>query len=103
MHNNKVNADEFVSKFMESGLQHLTYIQTPIKIFALKDIAPYLRTPIPPIFFGYHLLIHLTKGCFRHQLEAKSFMVNAPAIVIAIMVISLLLIKSINQQKAIAY
>lgn len=83
MQKNKVNADEFVSKFMEGGLQHLTYIQTPIKIFALKDIAPYLRTPIPPFFFGYNLLIHLTKGCFHHQMESKSFMVKAPAVLIA--------------------
>lgn len=83
MQKNKVNADEFVSKFMEGSLQHLTYIQTPIKIFALKDIAPYLRTPIPPIFFGYSLLIHLTKGFFQHQMESKPFMVRAPAVLMA--------------------
>lgn len=78
----KVNADEFVSKFME-GSPHLTFVQTPIKIFSLKDIAPYLRVPIPPFFFGYNLLIHLTKGYFQHQLESTSFMVNAPAVLIA--------------------
>lgn len=79
----KVNADEFVSKFMEGSLQHITYIQTPIKIFSLKDIAPYLRVPIPPIFFGYNLLIHLTKGSFQHQIESTTFMVHAPAVLIA--------------------
>lgn len=83
MDKTKIYADEFVSKFMEGSLQHLTYIQTPIKIFPLKDIAPYLRTPIPPIFFGYNLLIHLTKGSFQHQIESTTFMVNAPAVVIA--------------------
>lgn len=83
MKKNKVNADEFVSKFMEGGLQHLTYIQTPIKIFNLKDIAPYLRTPIPPFFFGYSLVIHLTKGYFQHQIESTSFMVNAPSVLVA--------------------
>lgn len=83
MDKNKINADEFVSKFMEGSLQHLTYIQTPIKIFSLKDIAPYLRTPIPPIFFGYNLLIYLTKGSFRHQIESTPFMVTAPAVLIA--------------------
>lgn len=83
MDKNKINADEFVSKFMEGSLQHITYIRTPIKIFALKDIAPYLRTPIPPIFFGYNLLIHLTKGYFQHQIESTKFMVKAPAIMIA--------------------
>lgn len=83
MNNKKVYADEFVSMFMEGSLQHLKYIQTPIKIFALKDIAPYLRTPIPPILFGYNLLIHLTKGSFQHQIESTKFMVKAPAIMIA--------------------
>jgi len=83
MAKNKVNADEFVSKFMEGSLQHLTYIQTPIKIFSLKDIAPYLRTPIPPIFFGYNLLIYLTQGSFQHQMESTTFMVNAPAVLLA--------------------
>ncbi|WP_149915468.1 helix-turn-helix domain-containing protein [Sphingobacterium cavernae] len=83
MKKNKIYADEFVSKFMEGSLQHLKYIQTPIKIFALKDIAPYLRTPIPPIFFGYNLLIHLTKGYFQHQIESTQFLVKAPAVIIA--------------------
>ena len=83
MNKNKIYADEFVSKFMEGSLQHLKYIQTPIKIFALKDIAPYLRIPIPPILFGYNLLIHLTKGYFQHQIESTKFMVKAPAVMIA--------------------
>lgn len=83
MEKNRVYADEFVSKFMEGSLKHLKYIQTPIKIFALQDIAPYLRVPIPPILFGYNLLIHLTKGYFQHQIESTTFMVKAPAIIIA--------------------
>lgn len=83
MKKKKIYADEFVSKFMEGSLQHLTYIQTPIKIFALKDIAPYLKIPIPPILFGYNLLIHLTKGYFQHQIESTKFMVKAPAVMIA--------------------
>lgn len=82
MAKDKVNADEFVSKFMDGSL-HLTFVQTPVKIFSLKDIAPYLRIPIPPFFFGYNLLIHITKGYFQHQLESTSFMVKAPAVVIA--------------------
>lgn len=83
MEKSKINADEFVSKFMEGSLHHLTYIQTPIKIFLIKDIAPYLRTPIPPFFFGYNLLIHLTEGHFQHSIESTSFMVEAPAILLA--------------------
>lgn len=83
MKKNQINADEFVSKFMEGSLQHLTYIQTPIKIFSLKDIAPHLRIPIPPILFGYNLVIHLTKGYFQHQIGSTVFMVNAPAVLIA--------------------
>jgi AraC-like DNA-binding protein len=83
MEKNKINADEFVEKFMDGSLIHLTYIQTPIKIFPLRDIAPYLKTPIPPIFFGYNLLIYINKGYFRHQIESTSFMVQAPAVLIS--------------------
>ncbi len=82
MEKNQINADEFVSKFMDGSLKHLTYIQTPIKIFPLRDIAPYLKTPVPPIFFGYNLLIHITEGYFNQQIESTTFMVNAPAVVI---------------------
>src|SRR5690606_11379792 len=82
MEKNKINADEFVSKFMDGSLNHLTYIPTPIKIFPLRDIAPYLMIPIPPIFFGYNLLIHITEGYFTQQIESTTFMVEAPAVVI---------------------
>lgn len=83
MDNNKINADEFVEKFMDGSLNHLTYIQTPIKIFPLHDIAPYLKTPIPPIFFGYNLVIYINKGHFKHQIESTTYMVQAPAILIS--------------------
>lgn len=77
---NQINADEFVSKFMDASLSNLTYIRTPIKIFSLKDIAPFLKIPIPPIIFGYNLLIHLTEGYFTQQIESTTFMVEAPAV-----------------------
>src|SRR5690606_30946065 len=80
MEKNQITADEFVSKFMDGSLSHLTYIQTPIKIFPLKDIAPYLKTPIPPIFFGYNLLIYITEGYFTQPIESTTFMVEAPAV-----------------------
>ncbi len=83
MEKNKINADEFVAKFMGGSLKHLTYIQTPIKIFPLHDIAPYLKTPIPPIFFGYNLLIHITEGHFKQQVGSTTFMVEAPAVLIS--------------------
>ncbi len=82
MIDNQINADEFVSKFMDMSRNHLTYIQTPIKIFALKDIAPYLKIPIPPIFFGYNLLIHLTKGYFTQRIGSTIFTVEAPAVLL---------------------
>lgn len=82
MEKNQITADEFVSKFMDGSLSHLTYIQTPINIFPLKDIAPYLKTPIPPIFFGYNLLIYITEGYFTQQIESTTFMVEAPAVLI---------------------
>jgi len=83
MEKNKINADEFVAKFMGGSLKHLTYIQTPIKIFPLHDIAPYLKIPIPPIFIGYNLLIYINKGYFKHRIESTSFMVEAPAVLIS--------------------
>ncbi|GEM67856.1 hypothetical protein SMI01S_14620 [Sphingobacterium mizutaii NBRC 14946 = DSM 11724] len=83
MEKNKISADEFVEKFMGGSLKHLTYIHTPIKIFPLRDIAPYLKTPIPPIFFGYNLLIYINKGYFKHQIESTSFMVQAPSVLIS--------------------
>lgn len=83
MDKSKINADEFVSKFMDVSPQNVTHIQTPIKIFPLSDIAPYLKTPIPPFFFGYNLLIHLSEGYFTHQIESTTFVVEAPAILIS--------------------
>ncbi|WP_410877762.1 helix-turn-helix domain-containing protein [Myroides sp. DW712] len=82
MIDNQINADEFVSKFMDMSRNHLTYIHTPIKIFALKDIAPYLKIPIPPIFFGYNMLIHLTKGYFTQRIDSTIFKVEAPAVLL---------------------
>lgn len=82
MDKTKINAVEFVAKFMDGSLEHLIHIQTAIKIFRLRDIAPYLRIPIPPIFLGYNLLIHLTKGYFQQQIESTTFMVQAPAVLI---------------------
>lgn len=82
MRDNQINADEFVSKFMDMSRNHLTYIRTPIKIFSLKDIAPYLKIPIPPIFFGYNMLIHLTKGYFTQRIDSTIFKVEAPAVLL---------------------
>ena len=82
MIDNQINADEFVSKFMDMSRNHLTYIRTPIKIFSLKDIAPYLKIPIPPIFFGYNMLIHLTKGYFTQRIDSTIFKVEAPAVLL---------------------
>lgn len=82
MIDNQINADEFVSKFMDMSRNHLIYIRTPIKIFSLKDIAPYLKIPIPPIFFGYNLLIHLTKGYFTQRIDSTTFTVEAPAVLL---------------------
>lgn len=83
MDKNKINADEFVAKFMDVSPQNITHIQTPIKIFPLRDIAPYLKIPIPPFFFGYNLLIHISEGYFTHQIESTTFTVEAPAVLIS--------------------
>ncbi|QNL51064.1 AraC family transcriptional regulator [Olivibacter sp. SDN3] len=78
-----VNADEFVERFMVGNMDHLRYKHSPVKVFRLIDIAPYLKIPIPPILFGYNLLIHLTEGYFEHQVGPKVYVVNAPAVLMS--------------------
>jgi len=79
----QVNAGEFVDRFMTGSLEHLRYQQSPIKIFQLSEIAPYIKFPTPPIFLGYNLLVHITEGYFKHQIGAKEYVVQAPAILIS--------------------
>ncbi|MCS4165902.1 MULTISPECIES: AraC family transcriptional regulator [Sphingobacterium] len=79
----QVNAGEFVDRFMTGSLEHLRYQQSPIKIFQLSEIAPYIKFPTPPIFLGYNLLVHITEGYFKHQIGAKEYVVTAPAILIS--------------------
>lgn len=78
-----VNADEFVERFMVGNMDHLRHQHSPLKIFRLSEIAPYLKMPIPPILFGYNLLIHITEGHFEHQIGAKVYTVKAPAVLIS--------------------
>ncbi|WP_134091588.1 AraC family transcriptional regulator [Olivibacter sp. XZL3] len=78
-----VNADEFVARFMVGNMDHLRYKRSPVKVFRLSDIAPYLKIPIPPILFGYNLLIHITEGSFEHQIGTKVYTVEAPAVLIS--------------------
>ncbi|WP_437917867.1 helix-turn-helix domain-containing protein [Sphingobacterium sp. LRF_L2] len=77
-----VNADEFVDRFMVGSMEHLRHQLSPVKIFRLTEIAPYLKIPIPPIFLGYNLLVHLTEGYFEHQIGPKVYVVKAPAVLI---------------------
>lgn len=78
-----VNADEFVARFMVGNMDHLRYKRSPVKVFRLSDITPYLKIPIPPILFGYNLLIHITEGSFQHQIGTKVYTVEAPAMLIS--------------------
>ncbi|PUV24731.1 MULTISPECIES: helix-turn-helix domain-containing protein [Sphingobacterium] len=79
----QVNAGEFVDRFMTGSLEHLRYQQSPVKIFQLSEIAPYIKFPTPPIFLGYNLLVHITEGYFKHKIGAKEYVVKAPAILIS--------------------
>ena len=79
----QVNADEFVDRFMSGSLDHLKHIHSPVKVFRLSEIAPHLDIPIPPIFFGYNLVVHLTKGYFKHQIGPEIYTVQAPAVLIS--------------------
>lgn len=79
----QVNADEFVNRFMSGSLEHLKHTHSPVKIFRLSEIAPHLKIPIPPIFFGYNLLVHLTQGYFKHQIGPDVYTVQAPSVLIS--------------------
>jgi len=78
-----VNADEFVERFMVGNMNHLRYKHSPVKVFRLSEIAPYIKIPTPPILFGYNLLVHITEGHFEHQIGPKVYIVKAPAILIS--------------------
>uniref|UniRef100_F4CBF3 Transcriptional regulator, AraC family n=2 Tax=Sphingobacteriaceae TaxID=84566 RepID=F4CBF3_SPHS2 len=78
-----VNADEFVERFMVGNMDHLRYQHSPVKVFRLSEIAPYIKIPVPPILFGYNLLVHITAGSFAHQVGSKVYTVKAPAILIS--------------------
>lgn len=78
----QVNAEEFVKRFMIGSLEHLKHEHATVKIFQLNEIAPYLKTPIPPILFGYDLLVHITHGYFKHQIGPEVYLVQAPAFLI---------------------
>ncbi|TDQ73784.1 helix-turn-helix domain-containing protein [Sphingobacterium yanglingense] len=79
----KVNADEFVERFMVGSQEHLKYKQFPVKVFQLSEIAPFIKFPTPPIFLAYNLVIHLTEGYFIYQIGPKEYSVQAPAILIS--------------------
>ncbi|MFD1770052.1 helix-turn-helix domain-containing protein [Sphingobacterium suaedae] len=79
----QVNADEFVERFMSGSLEHLKHKHAPVKVFRLSEIAPHLKIPIPPILFGYNLLVHITEGYFKHQIGPHVYLVQAPAVLIS--------------------
>jgi len=78
-----VNADEFVARFMVGNMDHLRYQHSPVKVFRLSEIAPYIKIPTPPILFGYNLLVHITEGHFEHQVGPRVYIVKAPAVLIS--------------------
>jgi len=80
---NKVNADEFVERFMIGDLTHIQYQQLPVKIFRISEIAPFIKAPTPPILLGYNLVIYLSNGFFNHKIGPCEFAVNAPAVLIS--------------------
>ena len=53
------------------------------KSVSLERDRAHLDIPIPPIFFGYNLVVHLTKGYFKHQIGPEVYTVQAPAVLIS--------------------
>lgn len=79
----QIYAEEFVERFMIGGLGHLKHQLAPVKIFQLSEIAPYIKSPTPPIFLGYNLLVYIAEGYFDHQIGPKTYVVNSPAVLIS--------------------
>ena len=79
----QIYADEFVERFMTGSMEHLKYQLSPVKIFQLSEIAPYIKSPTPPIFLGYNLLVHIFEGYFDHQIGPKTYVVDSPAVLIS--------------------
>lgn len=79
----RVNAEEFVERFMTGDLGHLQYQQLPVKIFEISEIAPFIKLPTQPILLGYNLIVHLTEGSFSHQLGPSELTINAPAVLMS--------------------
>lgn len=79
----QIYAEEFVERFMTGGLDHLKHQLAPVKIFQLSEIAPYIKSPTPPIFLGYNLLVYIAEGHFDHQIGPKTYVVSSPAVLIS--------------------
>lgn len=76
----QIFADEFLERFMPEGVKAIKHQLSPVKIFDLRDIAPYIKSPTAPFLFGYNLLVFISEGHFTHQLGSKTYLVEAPAI-----------------------
>lgn len=79
----QIYAEEFVERFMTGSLEHLKHQLAPVKIFQLSEIAPYIKSPTPPIILGYNLLVYISEGHFDHQIGPKTYVVNSPAVLIS--------------------
>jgi AraC-like DNA-binding protein len=79
----QIYAEEFVERFMTGDVEHLKHQLSPVKIFQLSEIAPYIKSPTPPMFLGYNLLVYIREGYFDHQIGHKTYTVDAPAVLIS--------------------
>lgn len=79
----QIYAEEFLERFMTGAAEHLKHQLSPVKIFQLSEIAPYIKSPTPPMFLGYNLLVYISEGYFDHQIGPKTYVVSSPAVLIS--------------------
>lgn len=82
MTSKEIYADEFLERFMTAGADHIKHQLSPVKIFKVSEIAPYIKSPTPPFLLGYNLIVYISEGHFTHQIGANIYRVQAPAILI---------------------
>lgn len=62
-----ISFKEYTTLFYEGMPEGFRYQQTPIQLYDLKLIAPYLKTPTSLLRAEFSFMVHLTAGYFAQQ------------------------------------
>lgn len=81
---NQISPKSFIENFMKQLPESFKWQQTPMQIYPLETVSPYLVTPTPLIQLGYNFFIYLESGSFVQQIEVKEYLVKAPAVMVVL-------------------